>query len=107
MYISPEQLIGNPRYRTMCQSEVYAKKLVGLVIDEAHCVKKWYVVCMGIHVKQYISRLCHVNGNIMYVRVCRCEGGLMSELALCVCVCVCTFQNNCTLDAFIIIIILL
>ena len=51
VYINPEQLIGNPRYRTMCQSEVYAENLVGLVIDEAHCVKKWYVVCMGIHIK--------------------------------------------------------
>ena len=49
VYISPEQLIGNPKYRSMCQSEVYVENLVALVIDEAHCVKKWYVICMGIH----------------------------------------------------------
>ena len=41
VYISPEQLIGNPKYRTMCQSEIYVEKLVAFVVDEAHCVKKW------------------------------------------------------------------
>ena len=45
VYISPEQLIGNPRYRTMCRSEIYIEKLVALVIDEAHCVKKMVSTC--------------------------------------------------------------
>ena len=41
VFISPEQLIGNVRFRSMCQNEVYTEKLTALVIDEAHCVKKW------------------------------------------------------------------
>ena len=48
VYISPEQLIGNSKFRTLCQSECYTKKLVALVIDEAHCVKKWYVTLIYI-----------------------------------------------------------
>ena len=43
VFISPEQLIGNPKFCTMCQSQCYTKKLVAFVIDEAHCVKKWLV----------------------------------------------------------------
>ena len=41
VFISPEQLIENRRFRCMCKSEVYQDKLTALVIDEAHCVKKW------------------------------------------------------------------
>ena len=39
--ISPEQLIGNKRFRCMCRNECYVDKLVAFVVDEAHCVKKW------------------------------------------------------------------
>ena len=41
VFISPEQLINNRRFRCMCQSEYYQDKLIALVVDEAHCVKKW------------------------------------------------------------------
>lgn len=41
VFISPEQLIDNRRFRCMCQSEHYQEKLIALVVDEAHCVKKW------------------------------------------------------------------
>ena len=38
---SPEGLISNRRRRHMLWKQPYAVRLVGLVIDEAHCVKKW------------------------------------------------------------------
>lgn len=41
VFISPEQLICKERFRSMCKSDCYAEKLVALVVDEAHCVKKW------------------------------------------------------------------
>ena len=41
VYISPESLVCNPFYRNMLLSPVYKEKLIGLVIDEAHCVKSW------------------------------------------------------------------
>ena len=43
VYISPESLICNPMYRSMLLSNKYKEKLVGLVVDEAHCVKTWLV----------------------------------------------------------------
>jgi len=39
VYISPESLLGNNRYRIMLLTECYQKKLKELAVDEAHCVK--------------------------------------------------------------------
>ena len=41
VYISPELIIGRRLWRDMLLNEHYQKRLVALVIDEAHCVKKW------------------------------------------------------------------
>ena len=43
VYISPESLLQNRRYRNMLKSAVYQEKMIGFVIDEAHCVKFWLV----------------------------------------------------------------
>jgi bloom syndrome protein len=44
VYISPESLICNPKYRNMLLSTTYQERLVALVVDEAHCVKMWLVI---------------------------------------------------------------
>ena len=44
VYVSPEQLLRQVKWRDLLHSEVFQTNLVGFVIDEAHCVKKWYVV---------------------------------------------------------------
>ena len=41
VYISPESLLGNNRFRSMLLTECYQKKLKALAVDEAHCVKLW------------------------------------------------------------------
>lgn len=41
VYISPENLLENRRYRNMLQCKVYQEKMIALVVDEAHCVKFW------------------------------------------------------------------
>ena len=41
VYISPELLLRQVKWREMLRSSVFQKNLVGFVIDEAHCVKKW------------------------------------------------------------------
>ena len=48
VYISPEQLLARGKWREMLRSDVYREKMVGFIVDEAHCVKKWYVhrLCM-------------------------------------------------------------
>ena len=41
VYISPEKILCNPQYRQMFRSPRYKENLVGIVVDEAHCVKTW------------------------------------------------------------------
>ena len=41
VFLSPEQLLTVKKWRIMLQSQVYREQLVALVVDEAHCVKKW------------------------------------------------------------------
>ena len=39
MFMSQELLVS--KFRCLFESSVYKKRLVGLVVDEAHCVVKW------------------------------------------------------------------
>ena len=39
VYISPESILSNFKFRRMLTSSVYMDNLVALVVDEAHCVK--------------------------------------------------------------------
>ena len=39
--ISPENLLCNTKYRQMLLSPVYKERLIGVAVDEAHCVKTW------------------------------------------------------------------
>ena len=41
VYISPESILRNPQWREILLTSVYKENLVGLVIDEAHCITKW------------------------------------------------------------------
>ena len=41
VYITPENIVENPLYRNMLLSKKYKEKLVGLIVDEAHCIKMW------------------------------------------------------------------
>ena len=41
VYISPESILTNKKFRGMLQKEIYQDKLRALCIDEAHCVKLW------------------------------------------------------------------
>lgn len=44
IYMSPESLLSDVgEWRDVIQSPVFQSNLVGIVIDEAHCVTKWYV----------------------------------------------------------------
>ena len=46
VFFTPEMLIGSKRWRNMLTGDLYSKRLKAFVIDEAHCVKKWYVVAV-------------------------------------------------------------
>ena len=41
LFVSPESLFLSPEWRNMLSSNHYRSHLVGFIIDEAHCIKKW------------------------------------------------------------------
>ena len=41
VFTSPESLLGNGRWRSMLSSDIYKKNLIGIVVDEAHCISHW------------------------------------------------------------------
>lgn len=41
VYMSPEAMLLNLRWREMFRSDIYQRNLVCLAVDEAHCVEKW------------------------------------------------------------------
>ena len=43
IYISPELLLKKAKWREMLRSDLFQQRMVGFIVDEAHCVKKWYV----------------------------------------------------------------
>ena len=51
LFISPESLLNNSKYRSMLLTTKYKEHLVAVVIDEAHCVKTWYVVMLLLYFK--------------------------------------------------------
>jgi ATP-dependent DNA helicase RecQ len=43
-FTTPEVLLANKSWSDVFQSESLRQRLIGFIIDEAHCVKKWYVI---------------------------------------------------------------
>ncbi|CAB3998626.1 mediator of RNA polymerase II transcription subunit 34-like [Paramuricea clavata] len=41
IFLSPESALSNERWRNMLSSKIYQDKLVGIVIDEVHCMTEW------------------------------------------------------------------
>ena len=50
LYFTPEALLINTKWRQLICTASYQKRIRGLIIDEAHTIKKWYVIlCMHYH----------------------------------------------------------
>jgi len=41
IFTSPEMAISNPRFKDLLCSAKYSTCLIGIVIDEAHCIVQW------------------------------------------------------------------
>ncbi len=41
VFMSPEALFLSAKWKSMLSSDVYREYLVGFIVDEAHCIKKW------------------------------------------------------------------
>ena len=48
IFISPEALILL-KWRNILSTRVYRDNLVVFVVDEAHCIQKWYAKKRGLH----------------------------------------------------------
>ena len=54
VYMSPEMAIGTQKWRSAMQNDKFSSRLCGLIIDEAHCVRKWLVLPMDYQVLNVI-----------------------------------------------------
>ena len=41
VYLSPESMLSIARWRQMLSSDVYKERLIGIAVDEAHCILHW------------------------------------------------------------------
>ena len=41
VFFSPEAVLNQKKWRYLLRQEPYISDLMALVVDEAHCVKKW------------------------------------------------------------------
>ena len=41
VFTSPESLLENGLWRSMLSSDIYKKNLIGILVDEAHCISHW------------------------------------------------------------------
>lgn len=44
VFFTPELLITKPRWRELLSGDIYKSRIRAFIVDEAHCVKKWYVM---------------------------------------------------------------
>lgn len=42
IFMSPEAALTDMRWRDIFSSPIFQERLVALIVDEAHCVKKWH-----------------------------------------------------------------
>ena len=45
IFLSPESLLTTNKWRDILLSDVYQRNLIAVVIDEAHCVNEWQILC--------------------------------------------------------------
>ena len=57
IYISSELLLKKAKSREMLRSDLFQQRMVGFIVDEAHCIKKWYVNFIIIHLGSITIRL--------------------------------------------------
>ena len=41
VFMSPESTLDNERWRSMIMSPLFSKSLMGIAVDEVHCVTQW------------------------------------------------------------------
>ena len=42
LFFTPELPIAKQKWRELLRSEIYTSRIQAFIVDEAHCIKKWY-----------------------------------------------------------------
>ena len=58
VFVSPESIVTNPLFRNMLLTKPYKEHIKGLVVDEARCVKTWYVICITVCLACFTHFVC-------------------------------------------------
>ncbi len=61
VFISPESLFCTIEWRRVLCTATHGSHLVGVVIDEAHCIKKWYNILGVLFIISYLF-YCYCRG---------------------------------------------
>ena len=61
VYITPESLMSR-KWRQMLCTSLYTQRLKAVVIDEAHCIDKWFVLS---NVTRKLLELYLIGGNLL------------------------------------------
>ena len=67
--ISPEALFCGTEWRRLLCTDVYRHNLVAFVVDEAHCIKEWYVFLYCLSVIFEWSFLTLVKFEVLFQRM--------------------------------------
>ena len=60
---APPEALGILEWRNMLTSMIYCENIVGFIIEEAHCIKKWLVQGNGIELfVRFVSVWMNVSG---------------------------------------------
>ena len=63
VFFSPECMLTELKWREMFRSEVYQKNVIGLVIDEAHCIEKMvgsFSNTVAVIMHKYLKEYCEL-----------------------------------------------
>ena len=66
LFVSPELLIESRRWRVVLGGEVYTARLRGFIVDESHCIAKWYAVAAA---EQVCDKYIIISGEIPFKRL--------------------------------------
>ena len=69
VFFTPKALILNRRWRQLIGTDKYQKRVKGLIIDEAHTIKKWYAWVIYSY-PNYIYCFFVLLGALHFVKLC-------------------------------------
>lgn len=67
VFVTPELLLDNMRWKSMLAGPTYSNRLRGFVVDEAHCISKWYFLINYLNYSVYVTTI--IIGEILFAQL--------------------------------------